>query len=185
MNKLELFISDDTLFADKENNCFVVDQTNTDLINEVLNTIKDCYPLAYKSLDAYYKDSKPNKMYHKYLIVRRFLKCNFAKLDKTHIDIEITNGRMNMNFENIDCPLKDECKLKGIVCMPIFSCGLSDRELEVSKLWFDGLDTEEIAEKLFLSVDTIKNHVRNIYEKIDVHSRSEFVKYMIRHKIFE
>jgi LuxR family maltose regulon positive regulatory protein len=52
---------------------------------------------------------------------------------------------------------------------------LSERELEVLELVADGLTNREIAEKLFLSTQTVKVHTRNIYSKLDVHNRTEAV----------
>ena len=52
---------------------------------------------------------------------------------------------------------------------------LSAREIEVLKLLADGHVYKTAAETLSLSVDTIRFHVRNIYEKLHVHSKSEAV----------
>jgi len=51
--------------------------------------------------------------------------------------------------------------------------GLSDRELDVLLLISQGLKNDEIADKLFLSVSTIKTHTRNIFIKLDVRNRIE------------
>ena len=52
---------------------------------------------------------------------------------------------------------------------------LSDRELEVLQLISDGLSNKEIAQKLYLSVGTVKVHTRNIYGKLGVSSRTQAV----------
>jgi LuxR family maltose regulon positive regulatory protein len=52
---------------------------------------------------------------------------------------------------------------------------LSEREIEVLELVAEGLSNQEIASRLFLSQHTIKAHTRNIYGKLDVHSRTEAV----------
>ena len=52
---------------------------------------------------------------------------------------------------------------------------LSEREIEVLQLIAEGLSNREIAEKLFLSVSTVKVHTYNIYSKLDVHSRTQAV----------
>ncbi|MEQ8671856.1 MAG: LuxR C-terminal-related transcriptional regulator [Aggregatilineales bacterium] len=54
---------------------------------------------------------------------------------------------------------------------------LSDRELEVLHLLADGLESNEIAERLFIAVDTARKHIKNIYSKLDVHSRWEAIKH--------
>jgi DNA-binding CsgD family transcriptional regulator/N-acetylneuraminic acid mutarotase len=58
---------------------------------------------------------------------------------------------------------------------------LSDREIEILQLLANGLSNKEIAAKLFLSVNTIKVHLRNVFAKIDVQSRTEATLYAIQH----
>jgi DNA-binding NarL/FixJ family response regulator len=60
---------------------------------------------------------------------------------------------------------------------------LSDREISVLNLLSDGSNYQEIAETLFISVDTVRHHIRNIYKKLHVHSQSEAVAKAIRKKI--
>ncbi|NIN69827.1 MAG: LuxR family transcriptional regulator, partial [Anaerolineae bacterium] len=50
---------------------------------------------------------------------------------------------------------------------------LSQRELEVLGLIDEGLSNREIAERLFLSLNTVKGHTRNIYGKLGVASRTQ------------
>ena len=52
---------------------------------------------------------------------------------------------------------------------------LTNREIEVLDLIAKGLRNREIAEKIFLAPTTIKKHIYNIYQKLDVHSRLEVV----------
>ena len=60
------------------------------------------------------------------------------------------------------------------------SYDLSQREKEVLKLLADGYNYQEIADKIFISVDTVRHHIRNIYRKLHVHSQSEAVAKAIR-----
>lgn len=53
---------------------------------------------------------------------------------------------------------------------------LSARETEVFRLWATGHTLKYIQEKLYLSPSTVKTHVRHIYDKTGVHSRSEIVE---------
>jgi two-component system NarL family response regulator len=62
---------------------------------------------------------------------------------------------------------------------------LTDRELEVLKLVAQGLNNREIAKRLFISENTVKNHVRNILEKLQLHSRMEAVMYAVREKLLD
>ncbi len=57
---------------------------------------------------------------------------------------------------------------------------ISEREQEVLALLVQGLNYKQIAEKLFISPETVRNHIRNIYEKLHVHSRSEAVAKAIK-----
>jgi len=50
---------------------------------------------------------------------------------------------------------------------------LSERETEILQHLAKGLRYKEIADQLFISTDTVRSHVRRIYEKLQVHSRTE------------
>ncbi len=54
--------------------------------------------------------------------------------------------------------------------------GLSSREIEVLQLMADGCSNSEIAEKLFLSLNTIKTHSSRLFEKLDVKRRTQAVE---------
>jgi DNA-binding NarL/FixJ family response regulator len=57
---------------------------------------------------------------------------------------------------------------------------LTGRETEVLRRLADGLTTEQIAADLYVSVNTVRNHVNNIIRKLNVHSRLEAVSFAIR-----
>ena len=54
--------------------------------------------------------------------------------------------------------------------------GISDRELEVLELVALGLSNKEIADKLFVSVNTVKTHLSKLYEKLEVNRRTQAVE---------
>ena len=62
---------------------------------------------------------------------------------------------------------------------------LTDRELEVLRLVARGMANKEIAHQLFISENTVKNHVRNILEKLQLHSRMEAAMYAVRENLLE
>ena len=62
---------------------------------------------------------------------------------------------------------------------------LTDREMEVLKLVAKGMNNRDIAKQLFISDNTVKNHIRNILEKLQLHSRMEAVVYAVREKLLE
>ncbi|HSV66091.1 MAG TPA: response regulator transcription factor [Mycobacteriales bacterium] len=62
---------------------------------------------------------------------------------------------------------------------------LTAREMEVLRAVARGLNNREIARELFISENTVKNHIRNILEKLQLHSRMEAVVYAVREKLLE
>src|SRR5580700_8581986 len=62
---------------------------------------------------------------------------------------------------------------------------LTDREMQVLKLVAKGMNNRDIAKELFISENTVKNHVRNILEKLQIHSRMEAVMIAVREKLIE
>ncbi len=60
---------------------------------------------------------------------------------------------------------------------------LSEREIVILSLLVDGLSKKQIAEKIFLSHHTVDSHIRNIYAKLEVHSRSSAISKAIREKL--
>ena len=59
------------------------------------------------------------------------------------------------------------------------------RETEVLRLVAQGLSNRDIAGELYISENTVKNHVRNILEKLHLHSRMEAVVYAVREKLLD
>ena len=62
---------------------------------------------------------------------------------------------------------------------------LTDRELQVLRFVAKGMNNREISKQLYISENTVKNHVRNILEKLQLHSRMEAVMYAVREKLIE
>lgn len=60
---------------------------------------------------------------------------------------------------------------------------LTDREKEVLTLIVHGRSSEEISEKMFISLVTVRNHISHIYEKLHVHSKAQAVAKAIRERI--
>jgi LuxR family maltose regulon positive regulatory protein len=52
---------------------------------------------------------------------------------------------------------------------------LSEREIEILQLVAEGLTNPEIAARLYLSLNTVKVHTRNIFGKLNVHSRTQAI----------
>ena len=62
---------------------------------------------------------------------------------------------------------------------------LSERELEILRLLVKGLSHKMIAPELHISVYTVNNHIKNIYQKLHVHSVSEAVSIALQKKIVQ
>lgn len=53
---------------------------------------------------------------------------------------------------------------------------LSDREFEIVQLVYDGMRNTQIAEKIFVTVNTVKTHLKNIYLKLDANTRLQVIQ---------
>jgi DNA-binding NarL/FixJ family response regulator len=63
------------------------------------------------------------------------------------------------------------------------SFNLSSREKEILKCLVEGMSYKLIAANCFISIDTVHGHIKNIYKKLQVHSKSEAVVKAIKGKI--
>ncbi|HEX8582440.1 MAG TPA: response regulator transcription factor [Acidimicrobiales bacterium] len=62
---------------------------------------------------------------------------------------------------------------------------LTEREMEVLRLVAQGLSNRDIANRLAIAENTVKNHVRNILEKLHLRTRMEAVIYAVREKLLD
>jgi DNA-binding NarL/FixJ family response regulator len=62
-------------------------------------------------------------------------------------------------------------KINGYLLSPI-----SDREFELVQLLYEGITNTQIADKLFISVNTVKTHLKSIYLKLDAGTRIEVIR---------
>ena len=79
------------------------------------------------------------------------------------LEIAISNHAADSNKK---MPLLSAVKINGHLLSP-----LSDREFEIVQLINDGITNNQIAEKIFVSINTIKTHLKNIYLKLDANTR--------------
>ncbi len=69
--------------------------------------------------------------------------------------------------------------------IPKSSIKLTGREVEVVNLIADGLSNKEIAQELFIATQTVKNHVHNILDKLQLQTRLEAVQYAHERKLLK
>jgi DNA-binding NarL/FixJ family response regulator len=62
---------------------------------------------------------------------------------------------------------------------------LTHRELDILKLVARGRLNREIAAELFISENTVRNHIRNILDKLQMHSRMEAARYAVRQRLID
>ncbi|MFN3848881.1 MAG: response regulator transcription factor [Spirosomataceae bacterium] len=84
------------------------------------------------------------------------------KLTKPKVQIQVVEKEVDEEF------VLNENELNRL--------GLSRRELEVLQLMADGLSNQEIADKLFVSLNTIKTHSSKVFEKLDVKRRTQAIE---------
>lgn len=182
MKEIEFYIFNKELWYISDGENKVVSEHDTELIGMMLQKIMQLYPEAYKALSNEYKKSALNVPYYQYLMVRRFCKCNFGNLDNTKSDIDLQG---NFNFECVSCPLRGECINEGVICKPKLDTRLSDAEMRVMKLLYEGNSPADTASTLYLSPETVKSHYKSVYRKLGIGSLAEFIKHADKYHLFD
>lgn len=136
-----------------------------------------------------------------FLCANNSFMSNFEALKKLNIDkvFEITSGKVSDDREDILA--KEGIEYSGIFvkgeksCLKFILNGivsgvsdgkidlLSEREREVLVLVARGMTNRDIAKNLFLSEKTVKNHLNNIFKKIDVTDRTKAALFAINNNI--
>lgn len=181
MKELEFYIFEDELWVMSPDGNRKITEHDTEVVKSILDRIRECYPDAYNALVENYKKASQNVPYYQWLMANRFCRCNFGELDSQKRDIDC-NGAFN--FEKVKCPLRGECKYEGVICSPKFSSKLSEAQLRVMKLLYEGYSAEQVADELFISVNTVANHRKTSYLKLGVNSIAEFIQYANRNNLF-
>lgn len=74
--------------------------------------------------------------------------------------------------------------VRGKEAKPANDLNLTRRELDILQWLVEGLSYKKIAEKLFISPLTVQSHIKNIYEKLQVHSKSAAVSKALKYRLF-
>lgn len=93
---------------------------------------------------------------------------NLEKKQTLSITVNIIFGIIILVLIYIICSIKSEKRLN-------ISEELSNQEIKVKKYIIDGKSNKEIAEELFISLNTVKTHITNIYSKLNVSNRKELI----------
>ena len=176
IDKIEFYNSPDGSVCCKPEGkpMFILDETCRSLIGEMIVTIKELYPDAFKALSELYSTSERNRSFYEYRIVHRFIRCNFGEYDTLRSDIDSMGG---LHVEEVKCPLRGECRLEGCVCRPRLQTTLSQREREVAVLLGKGYDKLEVANELQISVYTVSRHVANIKARLHFKHTNQIISY--------
>ena len=86
-----------------------------------------------------------------------------------------------MAGEVVILPGNNESSVDGAGDWPGRSAGLSPREAEIVALITQGLSNQEIADRAFLSINSVKTYIRTSYRKMGVGSRSQAVLWGVKH----
>jgi len=93
-------------------------------------------------------------------------------------DAALTSDMAKKIMDEFKSPSKDNKSISG-------TDPLSEREEQILVLVVEGLSNNEIAERLFLSVNTIKKYIRNILQKLHLKNRIEAAVYAVREGLVE
>lgn len=74
--------------------------------------------------------------------------------------------------------------VRGKEEVPANQMNLSPRELDILQWLVEGYSYKRIAEKLFISPLTVQSHIKRVYEKLQVHSKSAAVSKALKYKLF-
>ncbi len=74
--------------------------------------------------------------------------------------------------------------VRGKEAKPADQMNLSPREFDILQWLVEGYSYKRIAEKLFISPLTVQSHIKRVYEKLQVHSKSAAVSKALRYKLF-
>jgi len=112
-------------------------------------------------------------------------------IQKQKIELEAMNSRLSNELDQLHVSVEEKERLLNEVFnsakqteMPPELLALSKREMEVLGYLALGRSDDEIAQSLFLSKSTVKTHLRRIYSKLLVKSRSEAVAIAHKHALF-
>ena len=92
-----------------------------------------------------------------------------SRLMRPKVDTQVETIIVEKEVPVVAAPAKEVNEAERV------KLGLSARELQVLALMAEGLSNQEIAERLFVSLNTVKTHTSKLFEKLDVKRRTQAV----------
>jgi ATP/maltotriose-dependent transcriptional regulator MalT len=113
------------------------------------------------------------------------LEENIQSIDKQISSLKLENQDLKMKLQQTESELQNlESKYsKDKEKLPDTHVSLSKREYEVLLFIAEGLGDKEIAEKIFVSVTTVRTHIRRIYDKLLVKNRTEAISMLHKYQL--
>lgn len=150
----------------------------TDLMNEEERTETLLYKKCYKPYGLHYS-IQLNLIYNSTFLGVVTLYRKKSEGDFTDNEIFILKSfidhlcyRFSKHSDNINKKIST-AQIDSLA----FKYKLTNREVEVLALILDGIDNKEIADKLCISIYTLKKHIQNLYRKMNVTTKWELLKY--------
>ena len=106
------------------------------------------------------------------------------ELQKKNIDSVIFFGLRRVNCQRLLQRMASESQQRSNG-NGISQYSLTPREMKILTLAATGLNTAKIADDLYISTQTVRNHFKSIYPKLDVHSRAEAIILAMRHNLIQ
>lgn len=113
--------------------------------------------------------------------LRQFVLCRFSSFD---LVADVTEGG-HMHPEHTICDKRGRCPYEGILCTRVPAIVLSTRELEVVRLLPEDISYKMIADRLDITVNTVRTHIQNIQNKIGVHSNRAILQWAHEHQLID
>lgn len=148
----------------------------------VENDMQECIIIADETLDEeqIIRLINSNKKLYVFILSKEHSKTSISK--------KVFYISCDMNLKEFDDIIKRECNLYNDISLNTYDLNkilsLTKREKEVLKLVSEGLFNKEIAAKLNVTERTVKNHMSNIFKKLDVNDRTQAAIFTIKNSNF-
>lgn len=97
---------------------------------------------------------------------------------------------INMKLTEVDSFIASNTKLRGFIQFAKQKLGMDEAskysrgELKVLRVLNENLTNEELADRLFISIYTVKSHLYSVYKKANVKNRKQLLAYLAKHNFF-